>query len=96
MHEPVAAATGPKWLSKKRSDCRTLVCYNTYAAILFLEHYYGQAAKMLAAGGLLPDRSGFICRVAPLTLILTDYRLIWQIFNKNRAVELFLASGSPG
>jgi hypothetical protein len=25
---------------KKRSDCGTLFCYNTYAAILFSEDYY--------------------------------------------------------
>jgi hypothetical protein len=25
---------------KKRSDCGTFFCYNTYAAILFSEHYY--------------------------------------------------------
>jgi hypothetical protein len=34
-----------KWLSKKRSDCVTFFCYNTYAAILFSEYYYDKRYK---------------------------------------------------
>jgi len=50
--------TDLKWLSKKRSDCVTFFCYNTYAAILFSEHYYDKQYNLTSAYAFVSNSSG--------------------------------------
>jgi hypothetical protein len=51
-------------LSKKRSGCGTFFCDNTYAAILFSEHYYDNRynvwVRLKDIALLAPDKKGIM------------------------------------